>query len=83
MRQSARSGKISGAFAALAALLAFVAFAGIIGCSGSNVTPREGSISGKIINISEKPVEDALVTWAYDRTRWCLTDENVPISSME
>lgn len=76
MTQSAKIGKISGAVAVLAALLAFVAFAGIIGCSGSNVTPREGSISGKIINISEKPVEDALVTWAYDRTRWCLTDEN-------
>ena len=75
MSQSAKSGKISGAFAILAALLAFVAFAGIIGCSGSSVTPREGSISGIIVNVSEKPVEDALVTWAYDKTRWCLTDE--------
>lgn len=44
------------------------------GCSGTGVTPREGSIRGKILNLSNQPLEDALVTWAYDRTRWSLTD---------
>jgi hypothetical protein len=39
------------------------------------VTPREGSLQGKIVNTAGNPVEDALVSWAYDRTRWSLTDD--------
>ncbi|GAB4275321.1 MAG: hypothetical protein Kow0029_16320 [Candidatus Rifleibacteriota bacterium] len=46
------------------------------GCSGSNVTPREGSLTGRILNTSGQPIEDALVTWSYDNTRWALTDSN-------
>ncbi len=57
-------------------VLAIIIMATFTGCSGASVTPREGSVSGKILNISGKPVESALVTWAYDNTRWCLTDEN-------
>ena len=47
---------------------------GIIGCSGNSVTPREGSLQGRIIDKGGLPVEDALVTWEYDNTRWALTD---------
>ncbi len=57
-----------------AALLVIIA--AFTGCSGASVTPREGSVSGKILNLSGQPIEDALVTWAYDNTRWALTDEN-------
>lgn len=57
------------------AMIAIVA--AFTGCtSGASVTPREGSIRGKILNLTGRPVEDALVTWAYDNTRWSLTDEN-------
>lgn len=45
------------------------------GCSGASVTPREGSVSGKILNLNGQPIEDALVTWVYDVTRWALTNE--------
>lgn len=57
------------------ALLVTMLIMAMIGCSSGSVTPREGSLSGKIINVSGVAVADALVTWAYDRTRWCLTDE--------
>ncbi len=46
----------------------------LFGCSGSSVTPREGSINGRITTVEGNPIEDALVTWQYDRTRWALTD---------
>ena len=49
---------------------------GMIGCSGNSVTPREGSVSGKILTVSGQPIESALVSWKYDNTRWALTDEN-------
>lgn len=46
------------------------------GCTGTSVTPREGSIKGKILNLTGQPIEDALVTWHYDNTRWSLTDSD-------
>lgn len=58
----------------LAALLLLILGTGIIGCAGNNVTPREGSLSGRIVDKSGLPVEDALVSWEYDNTRWSLTD---------
>ncbi|KAF1079976.1 MAG: hypothetical protein GQF41_3652 [Candidatus Rifleibacterium amylolyticum] len=58
----------------LAAALLLILGTGIIGCSGNSVTPREGSLQGRIIDKSGLPVEDALVTWEYDNTRWALTD---------
>jgi hypothetical protein len=57
------------------ALHILIFFSMFAGCTGNNVTPREGTIRGKIINASGQPVEDALVTWAYDDTRWSLTDD--------
>lgn len=68
------SGRIRTAYVTAGVL--FVLILGMIGCSGNSVTPREGSIGGRILNLSGNPIEDALVTWAYDRTRWSLTDEN-------
>jgi hypothetical protein len=58
----------------LAAALLLILGTGIIGCSGNSVTPREGSLQGRIVDKSGLPVEDALVTWEYDNTRWALTD---------
>jgi hypothetical protein len=76
MEQSADRKRTLPGRAIFPALIVLTVIFGMIGCSGNSVTPREGSISGKITDISGKPVEDALVSWAYDRTRWCLTDEN-------
>jgi hypothetical protein len=57
-------------------ILSVLSLIGLVsGCTNNNVTPREGSVQGKVLNQSGSPVEDALVTWAYDDTRWCLTDE--------
>lgn len=58
----------------LAATMLLIAGMSIIGCSGNSVTPREGSLQGRIIDKSGLPVEDALVAWEYDNTRWALTD---------
>jgi hypothetical protein len=58
----------------VAAALLLILGTGIIGCSGNSVTPREGNLSGKIVDKSGLPVEDALVSWEYDNTRWSLTD---------
>lgn len=57
----------------LAALLLILGL-GINGCAGNSVTPREGGLQGRIVDKSGLPVEDALVTWEYDHTRWSLTD---------
>ena len=59
----------------LVAALLLLLGTGMIGCSGSSVTPREGNLKGRIIDKSGLPVEDALVTWEYDNTRWSLTDD--------
>lgn len=48
----------------------------MIGCSGNNVTPREGELVGRILDVRGNPVEDAIVSWQYDNTRWSYTDEN-------
>lgn len=47
----------------------------LIGCS-DEVTPREGAIEGRIVNLSGRAIKDALVEWQYDKTRWGITDEN-------
>lgn len=60
----------------ITAILLVLLLAGLIGCSGTSVTPREGTLKGRLLNISGKPIEDGLVYWAYDNTRWCLSDEN-------
>lgn len=52
-----------------------VAISGILGCS-DDVTPREGAIEGRILNLAGKPVADALIEWQYDNTRWGITDKN-------
>ena len=75
MRQSIMKFWKHNSILAVTALMAVTTILTMIGCSGNSVTPREGSISGKIINVAGQPVADALVTWAYDRTRWGLTDE--------
>lgn len=67
------SGRICGAH--LAAIIFMGIIISLIGCSGTSVTPREGSIQGKIVNTSGVAIEDVLVSWDYDRTRWSLTDE--------
>lgn len=76
MEQSVIKKQIRKGLAIFSVLIVSTILLGMIGCSSNSVTPREGSISGKITNISGKAVEDALVSWAYDRTRWCLTDAN-------
>lgn len=68
------SGRVYAAHLAAVVLVGFLV--SLIGCSGASVTPREGSIQGKIVNVGGRAVEDALVSWEYDRTRWSLTDEN-------
>ncbi len=73
---STASNRIRAALPGLALFFAVAVVLSMIGCSSTSVTPREGSISGRIISVAGTPVEDALVSWAYDRTRWCLTDEN-------
>lgn len=57
-------------------LILLIIVAAFTGCSGASVTPREGSIRGTILNLTGQPIEDALVSWAYDNTRWALTDAN-------
>lgn len=52
-----------------------VTISGILGCS-DDVTPREGAIEGRILNLAGKPVADALIEWQYDNTRWGITDKN-------
>ena len=60
----------------LVAALLLILGMGINGCTGNSVTPREGGLQGRIVDKSGLPVEDALVTWEYDNTRWSLTDAN-------
>ncbi|NCB38690.1 MAG: hypothetical protein EOM80_07965 [Erysipelotrichia bacterium] len=73
----AREKKSTGIRAAhLAASVIFVLILTLIGCSGNNVTPREGSINGKIVDKNGTPVEDACVMWDYDRTKSSYTDED-------
>lgn len=46
----------------------------MLGCKKDSVTPREGSIQGKITNLSGVAIKDALVSWEYDNTRWAITE---------
>lgn len=52
-----------------------VVISGLLGCS-DDVTPREGAIEGRILNLAGKPIADALVEWEYDNTKWSITDKN-------
>lgn len=53
-----------------------IVFTQLIGCSGNNVVAREGSVTGKITNISGGALEGALVKWAGDSRRYSYTNEN-------
>ena len=58
-------------------LLLFILTAAMSGCGSSgDVQPREGSIAGRIMDPAGKPLQDALVMWHYDNTRWSRTDAN-------
>lgn len=55
--------------------LTFLVTLSFLGCGvDNNVTPREGGVSGTVVDKSAKPLDGVLVSWIGDRGKYSKTD---------